>query len=132
MPHRPPPLRIAHRGMPRRELENTLASFALALTEGAEGIELDVHATSDGTVVVHHDPTLRDGREIARTRISELRVSPGPHAVPTLAEVLSLVAGSAELFVEIKGQGIERLVLAALEGYEGAAAIHSFDHATIG
>ena len=57
MPDRP--LRIAHRGMPRRLRENTLPSFAAALAAGADGIELDVHATSDGVVVVHHDAVSR-------------------------------------------------------------------------
>ena len=44
--------------MPRLARENTLASFALALEAGADGIELDVHVSKDGVVVVNHDPTL--------------------------------------------------------------------------
>jgi len=127
------PLRIAHRGMPRRLPENSLPSFAAALDEGADGIELDVHASSDGVVVVHHDPTL-GGMEIARTGWSALRaveVAPGVH-VPTLLEVCDLVRARAELFVEIKGAGIEIRVAEVLSGYAGPAAIHSFDHALIG
>jgi glycerophosphoryl diester phosphodiesterase len=42
-----------------------------------------------------------------------------------------LVAGRAELCVEVKGAGIEQRVLDALSGYAGALAIHSFDHALI-
>jgi glycerophosphoryl diester phosphodiesterase len=122
-------LRIAHRGMPRQARENTLASFALALAAGADGIELDVHATSDGVVVVHHDPELSTGAVIAFTTRVELREQP-PHGaqIPTLTEVCALVKDRAELFVEIKGAGIEELVVAALEGYDGRVAIHSFDH----
>ena len=130
----PTPLRIAHRGMPHSARENTLPSFQLALDAGADGIELDVHATADGVVVVHHDAALRDGPAIAALTRAELRrheAAPGV-AIPTLAEVRELVRGRAMLFVEIKGVGIERYVLDALEGYEGAAAIHSFDHALIG
>lgn len=128
------PLRIAHRGLPRRQPENSLAGFALALELGADGIELDVHATRDGVVVVHHDPTLADGTRIAGADWDDLRRREGaPGArVPSLAQVLELVAGRAELFVEIKGHGIEPAVAALLEGYAGAAAIHSFDHALIG
>jgi glycerophosphoryl diester phosphodiesterase len=127
------PRRIAHRGMPRRLRENSLAGFALALQLGADGIELDVHATLDGTVVVHHDPALADGTAIADTRWDELRrreSAPGV-PVPTLAEVRTLVDGRATLYVEIKGPGIEGAVRDALHRYPGEAAIHSFDHALI-
>jgi glycerophosphoryl diester phosphodiesterase len=127
-----PPLRIAHRGMPRQARENTLASFALALAAGADGIELDVHATSDGVVVVHHDAELADGVAIRRSSHAEIReqLSEGEQ-IPTLRDVCALVKGRAELFVEIKGEGIEQLVVRALEGYSGAVAIHSFDHGLI-
>lgn len=127
------PLRIAHRGMPRRERENTLPSFAAALAAGADGIELDVHATLDGVVVVHHDPTTSEGLPIARTRWQQLRSDGATAAprIPTLQSVCELVDGRAELFVEIKGAGIESEVLNVLRDYTGSAAIHSFDHAMI-
>ncbi|MDB4884255.1 MAG: glycerophosphoryl diester phosphodiesterase [Gemmatimonadetes bacterium] len=128
-----PPLRIAHRGMPRRLRENTLPSFAAAIAAGAQGIELDVHATADDVVVVHHDAILR-GSEIRRTQWSALsarELAAGVRA-PTLREVCQLVSGSVELFVEVKGAGIEVLVVEAMKDYEGTAAIHSFDHAMIG
>lgn len=51
---------IAHRGASRDRLENTLSAFRAALDQGADGIELDVHATRDGVVVVHHDPVVRN------------------------------------------------------------------------
>lgn len=123
------PLRIAHRGMPGLARENTPESFRLAMDAGANGIELDVHATSDGVVVVHHDPTLRGGIEIRGATMAA--VSAADPGVPTLASVLALVSGRAEVFVEIKGDGIEDQVLRALSGYPGAWAIHSFDHAMI-
>ena len=121
--------------MPRRERENTLPSFAAALAAGAQGIELDVHATADGVVVVHHDAATSDGVEIARARWGDLSPSrrrSGATEIPTLASVCDLVAERAELFVEIKGEGIEEAVTAVLEGRSGTFAIHSFDHATIG
>lgn len=125
------PLRIAHRGIPGRERENTLASFALALAEGANGIELDVHRTRDGIIVVHHDEALANGRVIAESALAELRTGASPQAIPTLSEVFALVRGTAELFVEIKGAGIEHQVADVLGGYAGPAAIHSFDHEAI-
>jgi glycerophosphoryl diester phosphodiesterase len=128
------PLRIAHRGMPRRLRENTLPSFAAALAAGADGIELDVHATVDRVVVVHHDAHVSGSMAIARTTWPELRrhaLAASGVEIPTLAEVCDLVHDRAELFVEIKGGGIEREVAAALAGHRGTSAIHSFDHPTI-
>jgi glycerophosphoryl diester phosphodiesterase len=119
--------------VPRRAPENTLPSFELALDLGADGLELDVHATRDGVVVVHHDARVRGGSEIAQLTLLELRRhEPAPGIpIPTLIELWEMVAGRAELFVELKGANIEELVLGALAGYEGPVSIHSFDHAMI-
>ena len=119
--------------MPRRVRENTLPSFSAALSAGADGIELDVHATADGVVVVHHDARLAGGVSIADTRWSELRAAADAALVeiPTLASVCDLVGDRAELFVEIKGAAIERRVLEVLREHRGRSAIHSFDHAAI-
>lgn len=130
IPMPPLPLRIAHRGLPRLARENTLPSFALALEAGADGIELDVHATHDGVVVVHHDPAVMEGLVIEAEEFAAIR-SATDAAVPTLAEVCDLVAGRAELFVEIKGTGIEARVLDVMRRYDGPFAIHSFDHPLI-
>lgn len=89
------PVRLyAHRGAAAERPENTLPSFRRALELGADALEMDLHATSDGVVVVSHDP---DGgrlagvaREIRRVSLSELRtwdVGGGAH-IPTFAEVL--------------------------------------------
>jgi glycerophosphoryl diester phosphodiesterase len=127
------PLRIAHRGMPRRERENTLPSFAAALAAGADGIELDVHASADGVVVVHHDAHLRGGLAIAETEwlVLQRRALEDDVTLPTLAAVCELVGDRVELFVEIKGANIERAVAAVLARHRGPSAIHSFDHAAI-
>lgn len=116
--------------MPRLAMENTLRSFELALECGAGGIELDVHSTADGVVVVHHDPVLPDGTAISGASLSHL--SRQATDLATLDSVCQLVAGRAELFVEIKGAGIERQVEACLAAYTGPLAIHSFDQEMIG
>lgn len=134
MPHRP--LWVAHRGASREHRENTLAAFARALELGADAIELDVHLTSDGIPVVHHDPEVRTGDStipIASSTLADLRkggIAHGPH-IPTLAETCDLVGGRAELLVELKGTGIERAVITALRDHRGPWAVHSFDHAAI-
>jgi glycerophosphoryl diester phosphodiesterase len=52
------PLIFAHRGGCALGPENTLAAFDLGLAAGADGLELDVHLSRDGVVIVHHDATL--------------------------------------------------------------------------
>jgi glycerophosphoryl diester phosphodiesterase len=135
------PALIAHRGAPREHPENTLPSFARALELGADGIELDVHATRDGVVVVHHDPVPRattTERALARRPIAQLTyeqlatfsVAPGI-PIPTLAEVLALVGEAAVVYVELKGASVERQAIDVIQGRKVRCAIHSFDHAAI-
>lgn len=133
-----PPELIGHRGSPRRARENTLAGFRLALEAGATAVELDVHATADGTVVVHHDPVLGAGagplagQAIAALDAGTLLAQPLDATgalVPTLDDVLLLCAGRATVYVEAKARDIEPAILAALGRHPGtAAAIHAFDH----
>ena len=125
---------IAHRGTPREHRENTLPAFRRALELGVDGIELDVHATRDGTIVVHHDAAPAGAPPIATLTASQLaRFNAAPGVpIPTLAEVLAVVAGQAMLYVEIKGAGIARLVTNALRQARcSRCAIHSFDHRTV-
>ena len=131
---------VAHRGAPRQRTENTLPAFALALDQGADAIELDVHATADRVVVVHHDADIA-AREVRGRRqraiagmhwdeVQALELPQGTH-VPALRDVLALAAGRARVYVEIKGAGIERAVVDVIKDSAADCAVHSFDHATI-
>lgn len=132
--------------MPRKARENTLHGFRLAVEAGADGIELDVHATSDGVVVVHHDARLAPtrpstpaaagtgappGLALARHTLDALRTA-APYDLPTLREALAAVPPHVTLYVEVKGDGIEPLVAAVLRGVEGRCAVHAFDHRVAG
>jgi glycerophosphoryl diester phosphodiesterase len=129
---------IAHRGASRDAYENTLAAFALALEQGADGIELDVHATADGVVVVHHDPVVhrRRGGRVEAVAIAALTIAdleecrlPSGDRIPTLAEVFALVGDRAVLYVEVKGRGMAPLVAALLDAHPAVrSAVHAFDH----
>lgn len=79
----PHPFIFAHRGASAHAPENTLAAFELALAQNADGIELDVKLSSDGQVVVIHDPTV-DRTTGARGRVKDM----------SLADLRSLNAGS--------------------------------------
>ncbi len=61
------PLVFAHRGGAALRPENTIAAFDHGLALGADGLELDVHLSRDGVVVVHHDDTLERTTERARS-----------------------------------------------------------------
>ena len=135
------PLVIAHRGASRERTENTLPAFLTALEQNVDGIELDVHATRDHVVVVHHDAIPRAqaptpalaGRPIADLTLAELRdfrVS-GDTGIPTLEEVLKAVGDRAEVFIEIKGRGIERQVVASAGDHGVRCAVHCFDHRVV-
>jgi glycerophosphoryl diester phosphodiesterase len=132
---------IAHRGAKREHPENTLAAFARALELGADAVELDVHRTADGCIVVHHDPEVRvrsadDAtalRPISSMRFAELVGEAevmGPE-IPTLEATLDLLAGHAIAYVEIKGAGIEADVMAVIRHHRCVSAVHSFDHDAI-
>jgi glycerophosphoryl diester phosphodiesterase len=125
---------IAHRGFARDDPENTIAAFLAAAALGVQGIELDVHATADGTVVVHHDAHVTPGIggvpvAIAALTAAELaRVTAG--LVPTLRDVLDAVASRITLYVEIKGPAATHGACELL-ATRAKCAVHSFDHRSI-
>ncbi len=129
--------RIAHRGAKREFPENTIPAFQRAFERGADAVELDVHSTGDGIVIVHHDPEVRiDGMTtaaIAGARWDDLRSVDlgGGASIPTLEQVIAITPPHATIYVEIKGAGIERLVAQVLASARVSCAVHSFDHAAI-
>jgi glycerophosphoryl diester phosphodiesterase len=83
------PLVFAHRGGGALAPENTMAAFDNGLALGADGLELDVHLSRDGTVVVHHDRTL-DRTTTLRGPIADRSAAElGGAGVPSLADVLA-------------------------------------------
>ncbi|HET9454078.1 MAG TPA: glycerophosphodiester phosphodiesterase [Gemmatimonadaceae bacterium] len=124
--------RIAHRGSPRERTENTLPGFLLALEHGADAVELDVHVSGDGEVVVHHDFTAA-GTVIASTPWSALEqlALPGGARIPTLRDVLHAIGDRATVYVELKGAAVENAVIPVVREHGRRYALHSFDHAAI-
>jgi glycerophosphoryl diester phosphodiesterase len=107
----------AHRGYHGSEPENTLAAFAEALAMGVDGLELDVRQTASGTLVCFHDWYLKrltgtSGRlnRISTERLLELGIrhptSRKKRPVATLDEVLTLVADSVEVILELKQESV--------------------------
>ena len=129
----PRPCVIAHRGASGYEYENSRAAFRRAIMLDANGVELDVHATRDGALVVHHDPDVPGVGPIAlltQAEAKQLRIRNG-ETLPLLQEVLDLV-GDHDVWVEVKTlpPAHDRALLAVLEDGPAPAryAVHSFDH----
>jgi glycerophosphoryl diester phosphodiesterase len=133
---------IAHRGLHdgnKAVWENTLAAFALAIA-GNFAIETDVHLTKDGVAVIFHDGDLkrltgREGfaRDHTAAEMCAMNIGGTAEKVPTLRQLLELVAGQVPVIIELKGDagfdgGLVAAVAADLATYKGHAAIMSFDH----
>lgn len=141
---------IAHRALhdvAQGRPENSRAAVQAAVAAGF-GIEIDLQLTRDGQVVVFHDYDLprltgRDGmvRDLDATDLARIPLTGGDgECIPTLPEILSLVAGKVPLLIEIKDQdgqmgpntaGVEAATLAALTGYAGPLALMSFNPHTV-
>ena len=109
------PLIFAHRGASQAAPENTLPAFEAAIRLGADGVELDVQYTSDGALVIFHNPTLEKtstgaGRVTAHTLADLRKLDAGSWfgpafvgtRIPTLAEVLDLLKDKLLINIELK------------------------------
>ncbi|SHJ49687.1 glycerophosphoryl diester phosphodiesterase [Malonomonas rubra DSM 5091] len=112
---------IAHRGASGCWPENTLLAFAKALDAGAKWLELDVHLSADGELVVIHDETLQrttngNGRvsDFRYDELQQLDAGDG-EKIPLLDEVLELALGRAAVNIELKGARTGSAVARLLE-----------------
>jgi glycerophosphoryl diester phosphodiesterase len=129
----PDPLVIGHRGASGHAYENSAAAFRRAVELGAGAVELDIHTTRDGVLLVHHDPVIRGAgeiRDLTAAALAEHRL-PNGEPIPTLAEALALLQG-LEVWIEVKTLPPEAdaTLFAALD--QGPTperyAVHGFDH----
>jgi glycerophosphoryl diester phosphodiesterase len=110
-----------------------MAAFREALRLGADGVELDVHPTADGALVVHHDAEIAGVGLIAAARLQDIAKTrlPNGEAIPTLSEALDALRG-AEVWIEVKAlpEAADAAFLAVLRGSPTPArcGVHSFDH----
>lgn len=142
------PLILAHRGASGDAPENTLAAFQLALRQGCDGIELDIHLSKDGQLVVIHDDTIdrtTNGKgTVGEMTVSELKKYDAGRwfserfrgeRIPLLEEVFSIVPKEIFINIEIKNipshyEGIEEKLINLLEasGRTKQVIVSSFDH----
>lgn len=116
-------LKIGHRGANGYEPENTLISFEKAIQMGADGIELDVHLSLDGHLIVIHDETIdrtTNGKGIVNQltlkELKSFRIN-DEHEMPTLEEVLDLINQRCFVNIELKNQVAVQKVVQLIEQY---------------
>jgi glycerophosphoryl diester phosphodiesterase len=120
----------AHRGASQTHSENTIGAFAEAVSLGVDGIELDIHATSDGVPVVIHDSSLARtlAQEAQVTELTFERLGLIAPTVPSFAKVLDIVGSALHIDIEVKQAGIEREVLNLLASFPDSRwSISCFD-----
>lgn len=98
---------IAHRGASGQRPENTMPAYELAIAQGADMIEIDLHRTRDGIIVVTHDEELAGiggVGEIADATFDQIRRldAGGGERVPTLDEVLDAFGERIAFNLELK------------------------------
>jgi glycerophosphoryl diester phosphodiesterase len=132
----PRPSVIAHRGASGYEYENSRAAFRRAVMLDADGIELDIHATADGGIVVHHDfeiPGVGTIAQLTLAQARDVRLRNG-ETMPLLSEILELV-GQRDVWVEVKTlqQQYDAKLLDVLDRgpFPERYAVHSFDHGMV-
>ncbi|MCS6999111.1 MAG: glycerophosphodiester phosphodiesterase [Aquificaceae bacterium] len=98
---------VGHRGIPAKELENTLQSIQRAIEVGADIVEVDIQRTRDGVLVLSHDENLKrtfcvdiNIRERSWEELKKL--SKDGYSPARLEEALELVGGRVGMFLEIK------------------------------
>ena len=150
------PLVIGHRGAAAVAPENTLASFARAFRDGADGIELDVRLARDGVPVVIHDATLPDTR-LRKRRVASIpsdklqqidvgswfnrayrqlaRLEYTRQTIPTLADVFALLANQPNkeliVYVELKAGRSRKRNNELAEGVVDIIHRHQLQHRVV-
>jgi len=146
---------VGHRGASAHRPENTLPSFELAVEQGADAIELDVHLTADGQLAVIHDATLERTTDltgtVAEMTMDAIRAADAGYGfgaddethpyrgqglrVPTLPQVLEWLPDGVGLVVELKSRDAADAIVTAIHeskvGKAGLATVISFDEQAI-
>lgn len=126
---------VGHRGGSDLAPENTLLCIDKGISAGADMIEIDIHMSKDGELIVCHDRTIDrttngEGKicdmtlsEIKKYKIKDSSGNITDETIPTLDEVLNLVNGRSRLLIEIKRtknlyKGIESKLLEKIRKYD--------------
>lgn len=116
-------LKIGHRGARGYEAENTIASFQKAIDLNVDGVELDVHLSTDGELMVIHDETVdrtTNGKGLVnsftRAELENFSIE-GKEKIPTLSAIFDLVDRRCFINIELKSFETAAKVVALIEKY---------------
>ncbi|NRT16032.1 glycerophosphoryl diester phosphodiesterase [Flavobacterium sp. 28A] len=116
-------LKIGHRGARVYEPENTLIGFQKALALTVDQIELDIHSSVDGEIMVIHDETVdrtTNGsgyvNSFTRLELQQFQIERQQY-IPTLIEVLNLIDRKCSINIEIKSNGLADKLVGIIEQY---------------
>jgi len=116
-------LKIGHRGAKGYEQENTFVSFQKALDMQVDGIELDVHLSADGEIIVIHDESIdrtTNGKgfvnALSLRELKAFRIN-GTYEIPTLAAIFDLVNQDCFINIELKSYEATDKVVSLIEKY---------------
>lgn len=116
-------LKIGHRGAKGYKPENTLIAFEKAINLGVDGIELDVHLSADGELMVIHDETIdrtTNGKGLVnsftKTELQNFSIEAN-NKTPTLSAVFDLVDRRCFINIELKNFETAAKVVAMIEKY---------------
>src|SRR5579884_1827134 len=112
---------FGHRGSPRKQLENTLASFEQALRDGADGFETDLRLLADDVAVLFHDDEVR-GHVVETLRSDELPAE--------RVRSLERFSGVGTMILEVKRGGWEERLIEEIGSWTNIV-VASFDHQLI-
>lgn len=127
---------VAHRGSSSNAPENTLRAFKMAIELEADFIELDIHETKDGELVITHDKDLyritgKNGliKDFTLEELKSLNFGEG-EKIPTFQEVIELTRGTIYLNCEVKVKNISKKVNDILKKYHfiDSVIVSSFLH----
>ncbi|GIZ09126.1 glycerophosphodiester phosphodiesterase family protein [Flavobacterium sp. UMI-01] len=116
-------LKIGHRGAKGHAPENTVIGFQKALELGVDAVELDVHLSLDGEIVVIHDETVdrtTNGNgfvnQMTLTNLQKLTIEDKAR-IPSLIEVLDVIDKKCLVNIELKGKGTAIPVVDLIQKY---------------
>lgn len=120
------PVIVAHRGGASLGMENSLSCIEKGIAAGADMIEIDLHLTADGHIVVCHDRSVNrttNGKgkianmtldEIQQLRLLDKDGNPSNETLPTLEQTLELCKDRCRMLIEIKKKKDEYVGIEAL------------------